>query len=171
MPLLKKPFGRAKEEIQTIETDQYIDLGQLSFDETNPLQGKGMVKYAEIYRYEDLSAVTQPVYNGNILLIDYSALSNDSLTLKRITNELKAVSRDINGEHHRRHSEWYKSGQTEDQGRLHIGRSAACRFSANPIYCSSLIAECSETIIINRSAIIFTRCLASRSYMMAFTAA
>lgn len=98
MPLLKKPFGRAKEEIQTVETDQYIDLGQLSFDETNPLQGKGMVKYAEIYRYEDLSAVTQPVYNGNILLIDYSALSNDSLTLKRITNELKAVSRDINGD-------------------------------------------------------------------------
>ncbi|MDD1765833.1 MAG: cell division protein SepF [Methanomassiliicoccales archaeon] len=98
MPLLKKPFGRAKEETQTVETDQYIDLGQLSFDETNPLQGKGMVKYAEIYRYEDLSAITQPVYNGNILLIDYSALSNDSLTLKRITNELKAVSRDTNGD-------------------------------------------------------------------------
>jgi SepF-like predicted cell division protein (DUF552 family) len=98
MPLLKKPFGKAKEEIQTIETDQYIDLGQLSFDETNPLQGKGMVKVAEIYRYEDLSAVTQPVYNGNILLVDYSALSNDSLTLKRITNELKAVARDTNGD-------------------------------------------------------------------------
>jgi uncharacterized protein len=98
MPLLRKPFGKAKEEIQTVETDQYIDLGQLSFDETNPLQGKGMVKVAEIYRYEDLSAVTQPVYNGNILLVDYSALSNDSLTLKRITNELKAVARDTNGD-------------------------------------------------------------------------
>ena len=98
MPLLKKPFGKAKEEVQTVETDQYIDLGQLSFDESNPLQGKVMVKVAEIYRYEDLSAVTQPVYNGNILLIDYSALSNDSLTLKRITNELKAVARDTNGD-------------------------------------------------------------------------
>jgi len=98
MPLLRKPFGKAKEEVQTVETDQYIDLGQLSFDETNPLQGKGMVKVAEIYRYEDLSAVTQPVYNGNILLVDYSALSNDSLTLKRITNELKAVARDTNGD-------------------------------------------------------------------------
>jgi filamentous hemagglutinin family protein len=31
-------------------------------------------------------------------LIDYSALSNDSLTLKRITNELKAVARDTNGD-------------------------------------------------------------------------
>ncbi|MDD1767340.1 MAG: cell division protein SepF [Methanomassiliicoccales archaeon] len=98
MPLLKKPFGKAKEEVQTVETDQYIDLGLLSFDESSPLQGKGMVKVAEIYRYEDLSAVTQPVYNGNILLIDYSALSNDSLTLKRITNELKAVARDTNGD-------------------------------------------------------------------------
>ncbi len=98
MPLLKKPFGKAKDEVQTVETDQYIDLGLLSFDESSPLQGKGMVKVAEIYRYEDLSAVTQPVYNGNILLIDYSALSNDSLTLKRITNELKAVARDTNGD-------------------------------------------------------------------------
>jgi len=98
MPLLKKPFGKTKEEVQTVETDQYIDLGLLSFDESSPLQGKGMVKVAEIYRYEDLSAVTQPVYNGNILLIDYSALSNDSLTLKRITNELKAVARDTNGD-------------------------------------------------------------------------
>lgn len=98
MPLLKKPFGRAKEEVQTVETDQYIDLGQLTFEEGSPLQGKGMVKVAEIYRYEDLSAVTQPVYNGNVVIIDYSALSNDSLTLKRITNELKAVARDTNGD-------------------------------------------------------------------------
>ncbi len=98
MPLLKKPFGRGKEEVETVESDQYIDLGQLTFDEGSPLSGKGMVKIAEIYRYEDVSAVTQPVYNGNILLIDYSAIANDSLTLKRITNELKSVARDTNGD-------------------------------------------------------------------------
>lgn len=98
MPLLKKPFGKSKEEVETVESDQYIDLGQLTFDEGSPLSGKGMVKIAEIYRYEDVSAVTQPVYNGNILLIDYSAIANDSLTLKRITNELKSVARDTNGD-------------------------------------------------------------------------
>ncbi|MFP4170683.1 MAG: cell division protein SepF [Methanomassiliicoccales archaeon] len=98
MALFKKPFARSKEDVQTVETDQYIDLGQLHFEEENPLGGKGMVKVAELYRYEDVSTISQPVYNGNILLVDYSAVSNDSLTLKRITSELKAVARDTNGD-------------------------------------------------------------------------
>jgi uncharacterized protein len=98
MPLLRKPFGRNKEEVQTVETDQYIDLGALAFDEESPLSGKGMIKLAEIYRYEDLNPVVQPAYNGNIVIIDYSAIANDQLTLKRITNELKSVARDTNGD-------------------------------------------------------------------------
>jgi len=98
MALFKKPFSRSKEEVQTVETDQYIDLSQLHFEEESPLSGAGMVKVAELYRYEDVSSIAKPVYNGNILLIDYSAVQNDSLTLKRITSELKAVARDINGD-------------------------------------------------------------------------
>jgi len=99
MALFKKPFARSKEEVQAVETDQYIDLGQLQFDEeTTPLQGRGMIKVAEVYRYEDVSTIAQPVYNGNILILDYSAVANDSLTLKRITTELKAVARDTNGD-------------------------------------------------------------------------
>jgi uncharacterized protein len=98
MALFKKPFARAKEDVQTVESDQYIDLGQLNFDEESPLGGQGMVKVAEIYRYEDISTIAKPVYNGNILLVDYSAVQNDSLTLKRITSELKAVARDTNGD-------------------------------------------------------------------------
>jgi len=98
MALFKKPFARAKEDVQTVESDQYIDLGQLNFDEESPLGGQGMVKVAEIYRYEDVSTIAKPVYNGNILLVDYSAVQNDSLTLKRVTSELKAVARDTNGD-------------------------------------------------------------------------
>jgi len=98
MSLLKKPFARTKGDAQSVETDQYIDLGQLNFDEENPLGGKGMIKIAEIYRYEDLSQVVQPAYSGNIVMIDYSSIANDQLTLKRITNELKAVARDTNGD-------------------------------------------------------------------------
>jgi filamentous hemagglutinin family protein len=98
MPLLKRPFGRNKEEVQTVETDQYIDLGALAFDEVSPLAGKGMIKLAEIYRYEDLNPVVQPAYNGNIIIIDYSAMANDQLAMKRITNELKSVARDTNGD-------------------------------------------------------------------------
>ena len=98
MPILKKPFISRKEDVQAVEADQYIDLGALNFDEESPLGGKGMVKLAEIYRYEDLSPIVQPAYSGNIIIIDYSAIANDELTLKRITNELKAVARDTNGD-------------------------------------------------------------------------
>ncbi len=98
MALFKKPFSKSKDEVQAVETDQYIDLGKIHFEEDNPLSGQGMIKVAEVYRYEDVSSITQPVYNGNILLVDYSAVANDSLTLKRITTELKAVARDTNGD-------------------------------------------------------------------------
>jgi len=119
MALFKKPFARAKEDVQTVESDQYIDLGQLNFDEESPLGGQGMVKVAEIYRYEDVSTIAKPVYNGNILLVDYSAVQNDSLTLKRITSELKAVARDTNGEEsHRGNAQRYQGGSPQDQGRF-----------------------------------------------------
>jgi len=38
------------------------------------------------------------VYNGNILLIDYTSLASDDLALKRITAELKSATRDCGGD-------------------------------------------------------------------------
>jgi SepF-like predicted cell division protein (DUF552 family) len=96
--LNRKSFGRNKEEVQTVETDQYIDLGAMHFDDESAASGKGMIKLAEIYRYEDLSELTQPVYDGNTLILDYANIANDTDTLKRITSELKAVCRDTGGD-------------------------------------------------------------------------
>ncbi|MBI0584225.1 MAG: cell division protein SepF [Methanomassiliicoccus sp.] len=96
--LSRKPFGKNKEEVPAVETDQYIDLGAMYFEEEASAGGKGMIKLAEIYRYEDLSDLTQPVYEGNILILDYANIANDTDTLKRITSELKAVARDTNGD-------------------------------------------------------------------------
>ena len=59
---------------------------------------KSMVRVAEVYRYEDITDLTTHVYNGNILLIDYSAIASDDLALKRITAELKNVARDTGGD-------------------------------------------------------------------------
>ena len=98
MPLLKKPLRKGKDDVQTVETDQYIDLGALYFQEDSPLSGNGMIKVAEVYRFEDLASVSQPVYNGNIVLIDYSPIENDQQTLKKITNELKNIARDTGGD-------------------------------------------------------------------------
>ena len=97
MPLLKKPLRKGKDDVTPIETDQYIDLGAM-FSQEEGVFGGATVKVAEIYRYEDVNNLTQPVYDGNVLLIDYSNMANDTNELKRVTNELKNVARDTNGD-------------------------------------------------------------------------
>ena len=97
MPLLKKPLKRGKDDVTPVETDQYIDLGSMYTAEEGAFGGAS-VKVAEIYRYEDINNITQPVYDGNVLLIDYSNMANDTNELKRVTNELKNVARDTNGD-------------------------------------------------------------------------
>lgn len=97
MPLLKKPMRKGKDDVTPVETDQYIDLGALYIQEETGLSGCS-VKIAEIYRYEDVNKVTQPVYNGDIVLIDYTNMANDTNDLKRVTNELKNVARDTGGD-------------------------------------------------------------------------
>lgn len=96
--MLRKPFARNREDVQTIETDQYIDLGAMHFEDEGAGGARGTVKLAEIYRYEDLSEITQPVYDGSTVIIDYASVANDTDALRRITSELKAVARDTNGD-------------------------------------------------------------------------
>src|SRR3989441_9981434 len=98
MAFIKKPFRRLSE---GAEADTYIDLGELSFEGDGGALGEPvehLVKVAEVYRYEDIADLTTHVYNGNILLIDYTSLASDDLALKRITAELKSAVRDCGGE-------------------------------------------------------------------------
>jgi hypothetical protein len=99
MAFIKKPFKKLTE--GSAEAEGYIDLGELVFEEGGGPLGepvKSMVRVAEVYRYEDITDLTTHVYNGNILLIDYSAIASDDLALKRITAELKNVARDTGGD-------------------------------------------------------------------------
>lgn len=97
LPLLKKPLRKERGEVQTAESEQYIDLGTMFFpDESGATNGT--IKVAELYRFEDVGPISQPIYNGNIMLIDYSQIANDQALLKRVTNELKNVARDTNGD-------------------------------------------------------------------------
>ena len=100
MAFIKKPLKRIVEGGSAPESDAYIDLGELTFEEEQPLgvAAQHWVRVAEIYRYEDLGDLATHVYNGDMLLIDYTALSNDELALKRITADLKNVSRDTGGD-------------------------------------------------------------------------
>ena len=100
MPLIKRPFRHGSEG-GTSDADTYIDVAELSFEnEGGPLgePAEHLVKVAEVYRYEDIADLTTHVYNGNILLIDYTSLASDDLALKRITAELKSATRDCGGD-------------------------------------------------------------------------
>src|SRR3990170_3360874 len=70
MAFIKKPFKKLVEGGTAAESDAYIDLGDL----------------------------TTHVYNGDMLLIDYTSLANDELALKRMTADLKNVARDTGGD-------------------------------------------------------------------------
>jgi len=96
--LKKKPFKRLREDT-VVDADKYIDLGDLVFEDEEIFgEAKQSVKVAELYRYEDLSDLTKIVYDGNILIIDYTSIANDQLALRRIISELKNVSRDTGGD-------------------------------------------------------------------------
>ena len=101
MAFIKKPFRRLAEGGGAAEADTYIDLAELNFENEGGSLGEPaehLVKVAEVYRYEDIADLTTHVYNGNILLIDYTSLASDDLALKRITAELKSAVRDCGGD-------------------------------------------------------------------------
>lgn len=100
MPLLKKrPFGKKTKEMDVLESEQYIDLGAMDFkDAPTTIGTESSIKIAEIGRYEDLEPLTDLIYKRNILIIDYTAVSNDELAFRRITNELKSIMKDTKGD-------------------------------------------------------------------------
>ncbi len=89
-----------KREHERASAGEYIDLAEMEFaDEAAALSGaRSVVKVAEISRYEDLSELTSELYNGNILVLDFTMMANDDLELKRVISELKSVARDTGGD-------------------------------------------------------------------------
>jgi SepF-like predicted cell division protein (DUF552 family) len=94
--LKKKEYGKG--DGSPVETAEFIDLTQMGFEGEGQVGAKTLIKVAEIYRYEDLGKLTANVFNGHILILDYTALSGDQLAMKRITNDLKLVARDVGGD-------------------------------------------------------------------------
>jgi SepF-like predicted cell division protein (DUF552 family) len=94
MGLTGKIFGEKK----TGTTEGYIDLEKYA-DSTGTAQGARMyVAVGEIQRYEDLRKLTDYVYGGNVLVLDFTAIAEEEMLLKRVTNELKRITDDIGGD-------------------------------------------------------------------------
>ena len=79
------------------EAPPYIDLADRVGKGKKVRRGME-VKVAELQGYEDLRQLSNYIYDGNILVLDFSAIANDELSLKRIVTELKRLVSDVNGD-------------------------------------------------------------------------
>ncbi|MEE9268506.1 MAG: cell division protein SepF, partial [Thermoplasmata archaeon] len=76
---------------------EYVDLSELP-DEGEAGPTKTMVRVVEVHQEEDLGLLNSLLYEGSVVVVDYSSIANDELALKRVTSELKAVARDTGGD-------------------------------------------------------------------------
>ena len=94
-------FSKIREDRRAeADSDKFIDLGEMDVADLE-MEGSGggfQVKVAEIHRFEDLSNVTTEVYKGNVLVVDFGAISSDDTAMRRMSNELKAVAQDVHGD-------------------------------------------------------------------------
>ena len=95
MGITSKIFGEKK----TATTEGYIDLEKYADAQVGSMTGARMrVAIGDIQRYDDLKDLTDFVYGGNVLILDFTAISDQEVLLKRVTNELKRITDDIGGD-------------------------------------------------------------------------
>jgi len=85
---------------ENLEEGAFLDLGTMQFDdEAGALAGnKGTIRMAEIIRFEDLHQVTKLAYQGDIVIVDYTSISNDQNSVRRMSIDLKNVAKDTGGD-------------------------------------------------------------------------
>lgn len=95
MGIVNKIFGDKK----TGDIEGYVDLEKYieSAEDTTTLASMH-VRVGEIQRYEDLKDFTDYIYGGNVLILDFSPIAEEEVILKRITNDLKKLAGEINGD-------------------------------------------------------------------------
>lgn len=80
------------------KSEGYIDLEEYEAGEEGQEEAKMYVKVAEVQKFDDLKDFAKYIYEGNLLILDVSPISVDDIELERVTNELKKIVRDINGD-------------------------------------------------------------------------
>ncbi len=83
-----------------LEEGTFLDLGAMQFeDEAEFLHGaKGTVRMAEILRFDDLHQVSKLAYQGDIVIVDYTQIANDQSAVRRMSVDLKNVTKDTGGD-------------------------------------------------------------------------
>lgn len=56
------------------------------------------VRVAEMHQVEDMKAISGLVYEGDLLMVDFSPLEDDEVAMQRITKEFKRIAADVGGD-------------------------------------------------------------------------
>ncbi|MGC8608979.1 MAG: cell division protein SepF [Thermoplasmata archaeon] len=88
-------FKKKQDKKPTDDKIKFIDLANITIP--NDIEDQKIVKVAEIYTYEDMIEALKYSYDGNILLLDISGVSDD-LNEKKIIDKSINVSKEINGD-------------------------------------------------------------------------
>lgn len=89
-----------KHDDETLEETQVLDLGTMHWEDEQAAlaNARSTIRVAEIFRFEDLQTITKYCYQGDVVLLDYTSIANDQVTLNRMNAELKNVIRDTGGD-------------------------------------------------------------------------
>ncbi len=96
-------FSRLKDpKHQSSSNQDYIDLEEYAAEaglDQNALDSDTTyVRVAEIRKYDELRELANYVYQGNMLILDFSPLKDEEIILRRVTGELKRLVSDIDGD-------------------------------------------------------------------------
>ena len=79
--------------------DDYTEIDLSKYEEVLEEEpAETYVKIAEVSNINQISALKQEIYNGNILMIDISSIRGDDLMRDRVLKELKDVVVDVRGD-------------------------------------------------------------------------
>jgi SepF-like predicted cell division protein (DUF552 family) len=77
----------------------YIDLSDFAAAEkTGEGAASTWVRFAELRALDDLKQFSSYVYDGNLLILDFSKVQGDEILLRRLTNELRKLAQDTGGD-------------------------------------------------------------------------
>ncbi|WP_135827793.1 cell division protein SepF [Halorussus halobius] len=77
--------------------EDYVELNLDDFD-TASSEAAMEVHIAEIQGQQDVIAIKDAVYDGDLVVADITRLRTEDTTVDRITNELQQVAREVDGD-------------------------------------------------------------------------
>jgi hypothetical protein len=103
MSIVEKLFGEKNATPRgktPTNTGGYIDLSDYAGTEksTGEPAASTYVKFAQVRALDDLKHLASIVYDGNMLILDISAVQGDEILLRRLSNELRKLATDTGGD-------------------------------------------------------------------------